>query len=397
MRSPARPTPQLLIFFICAALALNQVRATAATWGNFILHHPGFSDFSSCFYLMARVGLHQGWSRLYDLAAQRQEWLALGGPDAMPWFPTLLAPPVAWLAAPLALLPLPVALACWTALLLGLLLLGCHLVARGRTRVARWTAVFATLALFPVLFALVLGDVLIVELAAVAVAWWFLRQRREIVAGLLLTTLVFKPQVAFLVPFTLLVAGYWRSSLSWGAGSVVIAAIAVATTGLDGLQAWAARLVGAAAVGPEVLVPAQFTIQGLLGHGVGPLFVRCLIVLLTLAVAYRQRTGGIAMPMAAGLVGSLLVTPYLHDQDLSTLLLAGAIALHGSPDQFQRRLVVAGYLLLLAISYWGFDGRGVLLGPVLVVTELAWLLAAWRLTASPAAAAPLESLRQTAA
>ncbi|HLB77894.1 MAG TPA: hypothetical protein VJO72_12745, partial [Candidatus Dormibacteraeota bacterium] len=60
MRSPARPTAQLLIFFIGAALALNQVRATAATWGNFILHHPGFSDFSSCFYLMARVGLHLG-------------------------------------------------------------------------------------------------------------------------------------------------------------------------------------------------------------------------------------------------------------------------------------------------------------------------------------------------
>ncbi len=397
MRSPARPTPQLLILVIGAALALNQVRATAATWGTFILHHPGFSDFSSCFYLMARVGLHLGWSRLYDLGAQRQEWLALGGPDAMPWFPTLLAPPVAWLAAPLALLPLPVALACWTALLVGLLFLGCHLVAPGRTRLARWTAVCAALALFPVLFAVVLGDVLIVELVAVAAAWWFLRQRREVVAGLLLTALVFKPQVAFLVPFTLLVTGYWRTVLSWAVGSAGIAAIAVATTGLDGMHAWAVRLVGAAAAGPEVLVPAQFTIQGLLGHGVGPFFVRCLIVVLSLAVAYRQRASGIALPMAVGLVGSLLVTPYLHDQDLATLLLAGAIALYGSLDQWQRRILVAGYLLLLAISYWGFDGRGVLLGPVLVVTEIAWVLAAWRLTASPTAAAPLESVSQPAA
>jgi len=397
MRSPARPTAQLLIFFIGAALALNQVRATAATWGTFIVHHPGFSDFSSCFYLMARVGLHQGWSRLYDLGAQRQEWLALGGPDAMPWFPTLLAPPVAWLAAPLALLPMPVALACWTAMLVGLLFLGCHLVAPGRTRLARWTAVAAALALFPVLFAVVLGDVLIVELVAVAAAWWFLRQRREVVSGLLLAALVFKPQVAFLVPFALLVTGYWRTVLSWAVGSAGIAAIAVATTGLDGMHAWAARIVGAAAAGPEVLVPAQFTIQGLLGHGVGPLVVRGLIVVLTLAVAYRQRAAGIAMPMAVGLVGSLLVTPYLHEQDLATLLLAGAIALHGSLDQWQRRILAGGYLLLLAISYWGFDGRGVLLGPVLIVTEVAWLLAAWRLTAAPTAAAPRESLSQAAA
>src|SRR5207245_2351917 len=174
------------------------------------------------------------------------------------------------------------------------------------SRLARWTAVCATLALFPVLFAVVLGDVLIVELVAVAAAWWFLRQRREVVAGLLLTALVFKPQVAILVPFALLVIGYWRTVLSWAAGSAGIAAIAVATTGLDGMHAWALRIVAAAAAGPEVLVPAQFTIQGLLGHGVGPFVVRCLIVVLTLAVAYHQRASGIALPMAVGLVGCVL-------------------------------------------------------------------------------------------
>src|SRR5207245_10224642 len=128
---------------------------------------------------------------------------------SFPGFRSLLAPLVSWLAASFALLPLPVALVCWTALLVGLLFLGCLLVAPGHSRLARWTAVCATLALFPVLFAVVLGDVLIVELVAVAAAWWFLRQRREVVAGLLLTALVFKPQVAILVPFALLVIGYW--------------------------------------------------------------------------------------------------------------------------------------------------------------------------------------------
>lgn len=381
----------LLTLVVGVGLALNQVRATLATWGKFILAHPGFADFGS-YYVYARVGLHHGWDRLYDLAAQRQEWLALGGPAVIPWFPIIYPPPLAWLVAPFAMLPLPLAFAGWTALLMSLLLVTWTLVTPSRSRLGRWTALAATLALFPVLFALVLGQVLVVELAAVAVAFRLLARGREIPAGLFLTALVFKPQVAFLIPVVLLVVGRRRALLAWAAGSAAIAAIAAVTTGLDGLQVYGARLLEAAGAGPAFGVPAQFTLQGLLGQGPATRVLQGLLVVLALAVAYRHRGQGIAMPLAAALVGSMLATPYLHDQDLCVLLLAGGIALHAPLDGWQRAVLAAGYALLVVISYWGFGPWGGILGPALVILEVAWLGVALRVPVSGGAGRRREPL-----
>ena len=390
-----RPTRPQLIFLACTALALNQIRAAMDLWGNFLLRHPGYADFGS-YYVYGRVGVHLGWNRLYDLAAERQEWLALGGSGAIPWYPSgIIYPPLlAWVVAPFTALPLPLAYACWSVGLLSLLLLAWRLVAPAQPALTRWTSLAITLAMFPVLFGLLLGQILIAELAAIAAAWWLLQRNHEVAAGLLLTALVFKPQVAFMVPLALLVTGRWRAVLSWLVASLAITAIAVATTGIDGLQAYGERLVQAAVVAPEFVVPTQFTLQGLLGHGLPTQLLRGLLAVLTLAVAYRHRREGAALPVAAGLCGSLLVTPYLHDQDLAALLLAGGIALHRPVDLWERRLLVVGFFLLLGISYWGFDLYGAVLGPMLVVFEVAWLGAAFRLAPSGRRARPADPVAE---
>lgn len=390
-----RPNVQRLTFVLLMVLAINQVRVAMEGWGNFVLRHPGFADFGN-YYLYARVGLNQGWSRLYDLTAQQHEWLRLGGPDVIPWFPIIYPPPLAWLVVPFTLLPLPVAFGCWTALLLGLILLTCRLVAPGPTRMSRWMVLVAMLAVFPVLFALLLGQILIVELAAVAGAWWLIGRGREIPAGILLVALVFKPQIAILLPVVLLVIGRWRTAAVWFAGSAVVVLIAVITTGLNGLHDYAVRLADAAAVAPQFLVPTQFTMAGLLGHGVVTIVVSAMAVALTIAVAYRHRAEGAAIPVAAALVGSMLITPYLHYQDLSALLLAGGIALHGSLDRWQRTLMVIGYLLLLATSFWGwgFGLFSAVLGSTLVLTEAAWLLVTFRVSATASATRPAEGIGQ---
>ncbi|TMD16391.1 MAG: DUF2029 domain-containing protein, partial [Chloroflexi bacterium] len=129
------------------------------------------------------------------------------------------------MVVPFTLWPYPVAFAAWSLLLLSLLLLTWRLLAGAAPRLWRWSALAATLALFPVLFALVLGQVLILELAAVAGAWWMLSRGRQVAAGLLLTAIVFKPQVAFLVPLTLLVAGRRRAVAAWAAGSAAVASL----------------------------------------------------------------------------------------------------------------------------------------------------------------------------
>ncbi len=374
-----RPSLQWLTFAVLIGLAINQVRIALESWG-IVLWRPGYADFGN-YYLYAQVGLHQGWNHLYDLAAQRQEWLRLGGADVIPWFPIIYPPPLAWLAVPFTLLPLPVAYVCWTVLLTGCVILAWRLVVPTRSRLARWTALAAMLAVMPVLYALLLGQILIVELAAIAAAWWLVSRGREIPAGILLSLLVFKPQVAFLVPVALLVIGRWRTVAVWAAGSALIAVIALISTGIDGLHDYANRVSDASATPPQFFVPTQLTLGGLFGHGVLTLGVSALLVALTIAAAYRYRAEGPALPIACALVGSMLVTPYLHQQDLATLLLAGGIALQGRLDRRQGSTLIASYVLLLAISYWGFGQLGPILGPMLLFLEVAFvLMACWTKT-----------------
>jgi hypothetical protein len=384
-----RPDRRMLALVVLIGLAINQLRITVGGAGKFILEYPGFSDFGS-YYLYAQVGLHQGWNHLYDLAAQRQEWFRYGGPDVIPWFPMIYPPPLAWLVVPFTVLPLPVALGCWMALLVGLTLIAWRLVAPGRSRLERWTALAAMLAVFPVAYGIILGQVLILELAAIAAAWWLLARGREIPAGFLLLALVFKPQVAILLPVVLLLVGRWRTLLVWVAGLELMAAVAVATTGLSGLHEYAIRLFNAAAGEPQFLVPTQFTLAGTLGHGLATIVVSATFALVAIAAAWRRRTSGIAVPVACALIGSMLVTPYLHWQDLATLLLAGAIALHGPLDRWSRLILAAGYAVLLASFYWGAGFIGLLL----LASEAAFLLVVLVRPMSGRPARAAETLRE---
>jgi hypothetical protein len=219
---------------------------------------------------------------------------------------------------------------------------------------------------------------LVIQLAAVAGAWWFLARGREIPAGLLLSAILFKPQLLFLVPVALLVAGRWRTFVTWTCVTAAVGLVSVTTTGMAGVREYAHRLADAAAIGPQYLVPTQFTLPGIFGRGLPTSVLQGLIVLIALALAYRHRAKGPSVPLVAAIVGSILVTPYLHDQDLAMLFLAGGIALHAPLSRRLRIGLLVGYLELLAISYWGLGSLGWLLGPMLVLSEVACLLMAWR-------------------
>jgi glycosyl transferase family 87 len=366
---------QLLILGLLSCLAVNQLRIGLEGWGKFALVHPGYADFGN-YYLYARVGLHQGWTHLYDLAAQRREWLTMGGSDVLPWFPMIYPPPVAWVVVPFTLLPLPAAYAAWFALLLGMVLLIWTLVSRGLARLTRWSFLAGTLAIYAVPFAMILGNVVILELTAIAVGWWLLGRNRQVAAGLVLTALVFKPQVAVVLPIVLLLLGRRRAATVWVLGCALIAAIATISTGLDGLHAYGVRILGAAANRPEFLVPQQLTLGGLLGRGPGLIIIDGLLLGLTLIGAFRQRRQGLAIPFACALAGSMAISPYLHFEDLATLLLAGAIASRAALEGTRRSLLLAGYLLLLAISYWEAGAIGAALAGLLFAVETGWLLSA---------------------
>src|SRR5260370_741665 len=71
--------------------------------------------------------------------------------------------------------------------------------------------------------------------AAVATAWWLIRAERQLAAGVVLSLLVLKPQLALLVPLALLVGGYRKTFAAWLVASAVIGIVALALLGTDGV------------------------------------------------------------------------------------------------------------------------------------------------------------------
>jgi len=368
---PSRPLIMLVVLLGLGVFEAPAMVARLTRWG-YTVHRLGYSDFGQ-YYLWARIGWHDGWSQLYDLAVQRREWQALGGVNAIVWWPNIDPPPQAWLAAPFALLPFPMAFAAWMALILAAFLITWRLVSPGQG-LARWAYLAAALVAFPVIFGLALGQALVLVAASVTAGWWFLKRGQQVAAGLVMLGVVLKPQLALLVPLALLVAGYRRTFQVWALGMAALAVLSIASLGPDGLSAYLGRLAQAASANPA-WAPLPLSAAGLLG-GQGLLIrgVALVIGLLTLLITRLRWHSNVDGAVATGLVGSMLVTPYVHEPDLAILLLAAAIFLHMLVPAWQRGLLVALYLVLTVILMTGDKGAWlILLGDVVVIIELVWL------------------------
>jgi hypothetical protein len=334
------------------------------------LQRPGYTNFGD-YYLDARIGVHDGWSSLYDLKVEEREWQALGGAAVLPMFPVIYPPPLAWLVAPFSLLPFPIAFVLWATLMLGLFLWIWTMIAPG-SRLQRWTLLAAAIGTSPVSFGLLLAHVLIGILAGVTAAWWLLQRRREVLAGLALLVLAIRPQAAILVPFALLVAGYRRAFIVWAAAMAVIAGVAMASVGPSGVHTYVDRLQAAAGNGgADYMVASSLSIAAILGHGWLAAGAQGILILVTLVAAYRHRRLGPELPMVAGLIGSLLVTPFIHLEDLTTVVVAAWLYLRTRPPIEGRIHLVLGYALLAPSILFRF-GLGT--EPFFLCWEVAWLL-----------------------
>jgi hypothetical protein len=350
-RTLLRRWPLVLIAAGAGLVALRNLGGVV----RFALHRAFEGDFA-LYYIFARIGLRHGFGALYDLAAQRQEWLALGSKF---FYPAIFTPPVAWLVAPFAVFPFPTAYLLWN-VLLGLATLSTWwLLAPGRG-LTRLTHLAVALAVPLVAFGLLLGQVVILVTAAVALAWWLLRRGQPLLAGLVLSLIALKPQLAFLTPVALLVIGQRRLFAGWLAGSTGMLLVALLTLGPANLLVYLLRLLETGHTLDASLVPVQLTVPGLLGNGSLALLAQALIAGLLLWLGWRRRSPEFAI--AAGLSGSVLITPYLHAQDLTVLLASAWLYLRTAPVVSDRVPALAGYLaagllatplpLLITLAGW---------------------------------------------
>ncbi|HKW58749.1 MAG TPA: glycosyltransferase family 87 protein [Candidatus Dormibacteraeota bacterium] len=288
-------------------------------------------------YGAALVGWRDGYSHLYDLAAQQRVVESLGAY----WSPYLNPPPLAWLGTAFLPLPFGVATVVWTALIACAALVAWWLAAPG-AGLARWAHLALFMGLFPTAFGLMVGQPVALVAAAAAVAWWLAERKRPVLAGLALSAIALKPQLALLVPLCLLVAGQRRMFFGWLGPTVVMVGAAFLLLGADGLH----RYFDALSLASQWEPTRRYAIAGPLGLGPQVSAVEMIVVFLACVASWRHRGEGATMPIAIGLVASLLFTPYVGFQDFAMLVVAGWLVIRAGATPFQVGLMVVGYGLL---------------------------------------------------
>ncbi|HLQ62183.1 MAG TPA: glycosyltransferase family 87 protein [Candidatus Acidoferrales bacterium] len=354
-----------------AALVLLADLALVVTvgWINAARRDPLGADFAA-YYAIANIGWHQGWSHLYDLAAQQREFDALG---RLPWYPSAQTPVLAFLVAPFTFLPIGVAYPLWAALMLGAFVYGWWLAAGGG-RLSRAIQLAAPLSLLPMATAFYEGQAVLLVVALICLCWWLLRRHQEVAAGLALAlATALKPQDCLLLPAALLVGGRVRLLAAWAVGSAALLGLSLLVVGPTGLGAYLERL-GTASGSPKPwIVNDSMTVAALLGRGPLAWAAQLLLAAAALTVARIHRGRGPEIPIVAGILGSLLLSPFLHEPDVAVLLPAAWLYLRTTPPAWHQAVVAAGWpaaQLTLAQKGWFLIGLEVLLLGALLAQPL---------------------------
>ena len=311
-RSPASFNDSRRLILLTAALAL-----VALALAVDLTHRNDRIGIDFHTYLAAaQVGLENGWPRIYDqpvVSVEQHELVS-----NMRAQPFLSPPTVAWLTAPLASLPFNTAYVAWA--VAAFAAFGAALAWSGVSAgVARWVGVFGALSPWWVIHSIDVGQVTPFIAAGAVLAWKLLRERRDVEAGIVLVTILLKPNTAILVPLALLVAGRHRAFLAWAGAALAVMALVFLTLGADGVATYASQLRGPLPGGADNL-----TLHGAFDvTGAAATVARLVIVGGVLATAYRKRAENPGPVIPAALIGSLLISPYLHASDLCLLSAAG--------------------------------------------------------------------------
>ena len=323
----------------------------------------------------SEVVLERGWSHVYDtgIVGIEQKELAPG----LVAQPFLSPPTVALLTIPLVPLPYDVAYVVWAVFLFACLSLALAWagVSQG---LSRWIAVVGALGPWFVMHAVNVGQVVPLVAAGLVIAWRLARDRRDVLAGVALAAILLKPNTAILVPFAVLAAWRWRMFATWGAVSLAIVLLSVLAIGQRGITEYITQLSGPLPKGADDL-----TLHGALAAtGAFAAVLRLAIVGTVLAAAVKLRhSPGLVIPIA--IVGSLLISPYLHASDLCVLAVAGWMVWEERQALAFRVPLVAMWLLASPFLYLRGWSPHLKQWPWLEMALLAALLIAalWPLTA----------------
>ncbi len=345
---------------VTAALGVSAVLAALdIQWASTLHYKLAQPDFY-VYYLAARLGRAHGWAAIYDPAVFLPPVAAAVGKP----LPYLNPPELAWLVTPLSYLPYVPAGWLWTAVLAAAFLLVVLLAAPDHG-VSRVLHALAAGALLPVFVGVLFGQVSLLVVAAVALAWWLQSRGRPWLAGIALAALMLKPQIAFLVPVALLLGGYWRVFTAWLAVTAPVAILTLLATGTGVFQ----QILHSLQLVRSVPGPIQSSLWRQLAPAAAIVAI-CLVLGISALIVWRGRGRGPSLPIAVGLIASVLVSPYINFYDLSAMVLAAWLILRLNPPRWQQVVTFGMYLPLYAAP----------ISPVFTLACLCgWLVTWWPL------------------
>jgi hypothetical protein len=307
-----------------------------------LVYYPAQTDFG-VYYEAAGIGLRQGWASMYDPHVFLPSYAAVMGGRIMPY---VNPPALAWLVLPLTLLPFRSALLVWTIAATASLLIMWRLVAPSGVW---WNRVLWLLLLSSspaVLGSLKLGQSTWIVLLSVTGCWWLLRRERPLLAGAVLAIAFVKPQLIWVVPVAFLVTGQLRAFIGWLAATGPMALVSLAALGAQGVLEFH-QSIGLIYRLPDLeLVTAYEAMHG----GAAGWLAAAACTGLGLMAARHVRSAGPGPLMAAGLLASLLASPYANGYDLSVLILAAWLTFHDySVTPPAALFLIAAWIALLFV------------------------------------------------
>lgn len=306
-----------------------------------------YYDFRA-FYTAGYLVLHHP-SQLFNLQTQGLVQDALVAPihPALPYYHPAFE---ALLYAPLALLTYRTAYILYAVFNL-LLLAVCYCVAPQPVdpRLAKYPRPLLFFLSFPAFFCVAHGQDSILFLLLLCLVWRALSRGHDIAAGILLALGLFKVQLVVVLVIFLAARRGTRILRSFLPSAVVLAALSLAITGLQGAAEWIHLLTSAfgalnGAHSAQVLIAvhpkAMPTMNGLvyiLGGGLLPPRASWILDLIlglatfVVALVLVRRSRSLSEAFAAAIAGTVLISPHLYIQDcvllaLAVLLITGTLS-----------------------------------------------------------------------
>lgn len=349
LRSGAWLTRERLRFWILALLTASVaglvVLVATSDGRNDAFNRPLGTDFSN-FYAAGAAVLAGHPEQPFDPTAHHARQKRLFGADT-PFYGWPYPPVFLFVAATLAVLPYPLALALWQAATLGLYLWALRMLVAASepdppapptrsaaARISRDPLFFGSALAYPAVF-VNLGHgqngFLSAALFAFALA---LLDRRPVVSGVLFGLMIYKPQFGLMIPIALVAGGRWRT---FAAAATACALLALATLVAFGPETWHAFFASLATT-RSVLLEAGDTgwhkLQGVFpwvrawGGPVSLAYALQAAATLAAAIAVAWMWRSSARPALRGaalVVAALIAAPQSLDYDL--MILAPALAL----------------------------------------------------------------------